>query len=385
MVNGPVPAEALRPTRIGTASSFGFGDRTGRATPGHVRALRFAGSTLVPVLAQQSARELDRTGRTFGDVLDAAIRGAEQEGWTGEFGADADHLRTPQEVTDALSAGFTMLTLDPSAYVDEREGDLEPRVRALPWNVLEDDWRALKRRHADDESVAPAAAKFGRALAHVVELARTAGDAPVDIEVSVDETAVPTTPFEHRFLAIELQRLDVRITSLAPRFAGSWQKGIDVGGDLAEVRASVAAHAQVAEAHGDYKLSIHSGSDKFSVYPILADVAPRLHVKTSGTSYLEGLRVIAAVEPELFRAILDVARERFSVDRASYELSDAAGVPEDADLDDPAARQGLHVTFGAVLSHPELGPAVLATLDSNAGLYGDALESHLGRHLTALQ
>ena len=382
-----MPDEAVRPTRIGKACSFGLGDRTGRGTPGHVRALRSSGTSLVPVLAQQSARELERTGRTFADVLEAARRGAAQAGWAGPFGADADHLRTLGEVRSALDAGFTMLTLDPSAHVDEANSDLDRRVRELPWAALETDWTSLRRRHADvdDEAVAGATATFGRAIAHVVELARAADGHDVDIEVSVDETATATTPFQHRFLATELQRLDVPFTSVAPRFAGRWQKGIEVEGDLAEIAASISAHARVAAEHGDYKLSVHSGSDKFAVYPLLAELAPRVHVKTSGTSYLEALRVVAATEPDLFRAILAVARARFDVDRASYELSLGAGVPVDADLDDPGARQGLHVTFGAVLTHPDLGPALLATLDTHADAYADALERHLGRHLEAFR
>lgn len=386
MVSGAVPAEALRPRPLGTASSFGFGDRIGRATPGHLRAVRTTGTTLLPVLAQQSVRELERTGRTFADVLDAARHGAHEAGWTGAFGADADHLQTVDHVTAALDAGFTMLTLDPSAEVDESEGDLDRRVRELPWTELEDDWPSLRRRHAGTEeaTVARTAAVFGSAIARVARLARAADGADVDIEVSIDETSKPTTPFEHRFLAVELQRLGVRITSLAPHFAGRWQKAIDVEGDPAEIQASLAAHARVAAEHGDYKLSIHSGSDKFSVYPLLAAVAPRLHVKTSGTSYLESLRVVAAADPDLFRAILDVARDRFDLDRATYDLSPGAGVPHDANLDDPASRQGLHVTFGAVLAHHEVGPALLATVDAHADEYARTLEGHLGRHLAAL-
>jgi tagaturonate epimerase len=382
-----VPAEMLRPTRIGTVSSFGFGDRTGRATPGHVRAIRSSGTTLVPVLAQQSARELERTGRTFHDVLEAARRGAADVGWTGPFGADADHLRTTDEVRAAIGAGFTMLTLDPSTHVDQTEGDLDRRVRELPWDALVDDWGSLRRRHspADEETIAHAAATFGRAIVHVAELARVAHGLDVDVEISVDETSTETTPFEHRFIAAELQRLDVRFTSLAPRFAGRWQKAIEVEGDLDAVRRSVAEHARVAAEQGDYKLSVHSGSDKFSVYPLLAEVAPRLHVKTSGTSYLEALRVVAVAEPELWRSILDVSRAHFAVDRKSYELSPGASVPNDPDLDDPAARQALHVTYGAVLSHPEVGPALLATLDLHANAYAGALEGHFNRHLQALR
>jgi hypothetical protein len=341
----------------------------------------------VPILAQQSARELERTGRTFAHVLDAARRGAADAGWTGAFGADADHLRTNDEVRAALAAGFTMLTLDPSAYVDETDGDLDRRVRELPWAELADDWGALRRRHAttDDATVARAAARLGRVIVRVAELARVAEGHDVDVEISIDETSTQTTPFEHRFIAIELRRLDVRFTSLAPHFAGRWQKAVDVEGDHVAIRRSVTEHARVAAEHGDYKLSVHSGSDKFSIYPLLAELAPRLHVKTSGTSYLEALRVVAVAEPELWRSILDLARARFAVDRASYELSQNACISDLPEIDDPPARQGLHVTYGAVLSHPQIGQALLAALDKHAQAYAEALQQHLGKHLEALR
>ena len=388
----------LRPRALGTTPSFGFGDRTGLATPGHIRALRTSGSTLAPVLAQQSARELERTGRSFGEVLDAATWGALEAGWTGGYGADADHLRTSGEVESALAAGFTMFTLDPSAHVDEAARlasgtELEHAVEALTWEALEDDWPAMQSRHratADELAVARAAAVFGHAIAHVAQLARLLDGDTRDLEVSVDETSAATTPFEHLFLAVELRRLGVELTSLAPRFPGRWEKALDVEGDVGAIRHAVRAHAAIAAEHGPYKLSIHSGSDKFSVYALLAEeTGGAVHVKTSGTSYLEALRVVATAEPDLFREILAVARARFELDRASYELSPEAQVPAAAGdlaalLDDPGARQGLHVTYGAVLSDAQVGPALIAALNDAADEYARVLEAHLGRHLILL-
>jgi tagaturonate epimerase len=117
------------------------------------------------------------------------------------------------------------------------------------------------------------------------------------------------------------------------------------------------------------------------------------HVKTSGTSYLEALRVIAEADPYLLREILPVARNRFATDRRTYALSEGAGVPQDrmiadaqlaALLDDPGARQGLHVTYGAVLTHGRIAPALVHALETAADPYADALERHLTRHLLAL-
>lgn len=395
---------ALAPQPLGTTrSSFGFGDRLGLATPGHVRALRASRGSLAPVLAQQSARELERTGRTLRDVLDAATWGAIETGWTAGYGADADHLRTETEVADAIASGFTILTLDPSGAVDGAAArstghDLERRVRALPWDALEDDWEAVRHRYtrADELELARTVATYGGAIARVVALVRPATEtaaATLDIEVSADEIDVPTTPFAHRFLATELRRLGIPLTCLAPRFPGIWRKGVEVEGSLDEIARAAVLHARVAHEEGGHKVSVHSGSDKLAVYPLLAAAGGRWHVKTSGTSYLEALRVVASADSALFLEILDVAREAFARDRSSYTVAESARLPDGrtspdmqlpALLDDADARQCLHVTFGSVLTDAVLAPRLHATLARHTEAYAGALERHLARHLDAL-
>src|SRR5437763_16915557 len=89
------PGSAAAPcVTLGLNPSFGFGDRIGLATPGHVEAMRRAGRGIEPIFPQQSIREMTRTRRTPQQVIDDAVRGARQAGWTGAIGADADHLKT---------------------------------------------------------------------------------------------------------------------------------------------------------------------------------------------------------------------------------------------------------------------------------------------------
>src|SRR5688500_2151626 len=109
-----------RPVPLGLNPSFGFGDRLGLATPGHVAAMRRAGKGVAPIYAQQSIREMTRTQRSPEQVMRDALRGAAESGW-GESepqGADADHLKTPQDVDRTAAAGFCFFTIDPSDYVD---------------------------------------------------------------------------------------------------------------------------------------------------------------------------------------------------------------------------------------------------------------------------
>jgi tagaturonate epimerase len=346
----------LRPRTLGLRGSIGLGDRLGLATSGHVRALRAADSGLAPVFAQQSVRELDRSGREAGDVLDAATWGAFAEGWREGFGADADHLKTPADIDRFVAQGYTFFTFDPSDHVRDDAVDAE--------------------------------AKYGRAIAHVASMyehLRDVAPGEFEVEVSVDETETPTTHAEHAYIARELRHHGVEWVSLAPRYVGSFEKGIDYRGDVGRFADDVAGHAAIAERLGPYKLSLHSGSDKLSIYPAFAAATEgRMHVKTSGTSYLEALRTVARHDPEFVRDVYAFACERFEEDRASYHV-DVARVPpaDDALLDDDDARRILHVTFGSVLAGG-LGDDLRARLAEMPEEYAGALERHFVRHLEAL-
>jgi hypothetical protein len=96
--------------------SFGFGDRLGLATPGHIAAVR--GTKFAPIFAQQSVRENARTGRTPQQVMDEAKREVDAAGWELPWGADADHLKTVNDLPPFVEAGYTFFTVDPGEHVD---------------------------------------------------------------------------------------------------------------------------------------------------------------------------------------------------------------------------------------------------------------------------
>jgi len=404
----------LEPRTLGVGTSAGLGDRLGLATPGHVRAVRAAGGNLAPIFAQQSIREMERTGRTPQQVMDDATWGVFAEGWRSGFGADADHLKTPADVDACVAAGYTFFTFDPGDHVDDAaEGADATGLRAmldrLPWELLEDTEKDLFDRYAkrrfeldgrdlalDEAVVALAAAKYGRAVAHAATLFRhlegTMGDRPFEVEVSVDETTSPTTHAQHLYIANELSRLGVRWVSLAPRYVGRFEKGVDYIGDVARFEEDFAVHAAIARRFGLYKLSLHSGSDKFSIYPAAARQARGLvHLKTAGTSYLEALRTVAALDADLFRGIYAFALERYGEDRASYHVSaslekaaepgDIAGKDLSALLDRFDEREILHVTFGSVLTREDLRDRLMVVLAAHPEDYAENLEKHFLRHL----
>ncbi len=414
-----------RPMPLGTMTSFGMGDRMGNATPGHIRAAR--GYDFAPILPQQSIREMARTGRSPQNVMDDACWGVFQEGYRFPFGADADHLKTEEDVISTFAAGFTFYTIDPSDQLNFNADNMTDAEISAAFDALFPDVKekeALLSRYEKNIEISdpetgkkalftpePAAirriaVKYLSAIKHTIKMNRVLLDLfgaadRFDFEMSVDETPTPTTPLEHLFVAVELRRAGIIPQSLAPRFPGEFQKGIDFIGDVDVFRAGIELHALIARHFGPYKLSIHSGSDKFKIFPIVGEITRGLfHEKTAGTSYLEAMRVIARKAPALYREIHEFALSRFEEDRASYHVTTRLNAIPDVKTvaDDHLeilfnitdARQLIHITYGSVLTLRDAKgklvfyDRIMDTLDEyEEDLYA-GLASHFERHIKSL-
>jgi len=416
-----------KPAPLGLSPSFGFGDRIGLATSGHVRALRESGGGIEPIFAQQSIREMTRTNRSAQQVMEDALQGASLAGYEGAQGADADHLKTTQDVDETAAAGFVFFTIDPSEHVDtQADGYGEDELRRRFGRLADVGWirtyigRVVKLAtgtnfELTEEACIRTGVKYGAAVNHAIAMARHI-DATMrnrgsdyEIELSVDETPQPTTPAEHYIIAHRCLNDGMKLVSLAPRFIGDFEKGVDYRGDLGAFERSLADHAAIAGLLGPYKLSLHSGSDKLSVYGLLADYTEGLfHVKTAGTSYLEALRVASRHDEAMFRRIIDFARQRYEKDKATYHVSatlpsapPAAEVSDVGTLEDlylerwanvplgrgftAPGRQILHCTFGSVLTDGQLRGELVDLLRTHAATYEELLTEHFGRHLQALR
>jgi len=408
------------PVPIGRRASFGTGDRLGVATPGHL--LAFEPYEIFPVLAQQSMRELGRTGRTAQDVIDDAGWGAFQAGYVGTFAADADHIKKINEALDCYRLGFTMFTIDASDQINPKAVHLSdeealagfrkiPAYQEIAGRYKGKNWNfssgGIKVNITfSDTELARCALVYHQAVEHMARLYHelrkaSGGEGHFDFEVSVDETETDTTERDHVFVATELAARGVRWQSLAPKFTGQFQKGIDYIGDAAKFEQQFAAHALIAENLGHYKISVHSGSDKFSIFPLVGRyTAGYFHLKTAGTSWLEAVRVIAVKNPGLYRRMHNFALEHFEQDRASYHVTtNLAAIPPVDSLTDselPAlmdkadSRQLLHITYGSLLSSKDSAGEFLfrdeiyGTLYDYEQTYYQMLERHIGRHIETL-
>lgn len=420
LANGRVLREIFPFTRPvshrGQPVTIGLGDRLGLASPGHLRAVRDL--AVFPVLAQQSIRELNLTGRTYDDVLAAASWAVYQEGYEQGFGADGDHLKTEQEVRMALECGVTMITLDCSEQIQNDVPELADEAVLARYQQIPAEERAQveavwfdrtvtvtekKTLHFAPEAVRRIVLIYRDAIRHAEKIYNALiapANRPVDFELSIDETLTPTTPQAHYYVASVLSEAGVVLTSLAPRFCGEFQKGIDYRGDIRQFEDDFACHSQIAVALG-YKISVHSGSDKFTVFPIVGEQTGQVfHLKTAGTNWLEAVRVIAAKDPALYRRMHAYALEHLAEARQYYHISAdptrIAPLTAFADealprlMDEDDARQVLHITYGLLLrarnadGSEQFRPHIYALLYQYEAEYSAALERHIGHHLQAL-
>jgi len=282
------------------------------------------------------------------------------------------------EIREAIRAGFTGFTLDVSPYLDYSEKNLLAKVsRWSSPTELERDYRRFEiipgfELAFEKEEVWRLGARFARALNFVQKawklLSAEVGE--FDFEISLDETQEPTSPKEHFFFVRELKLRGIRITSFAPRFVGKFEKAVDYKGDLDKLRENLRQHYLIAQHLGPYKLSIHSGSDKPSVYPLLAEFGP-VHIKTSGTTYLLALEVVQKHGPKLFSRICALAEKVFEKERKAYV--GLVGEAGDASLEGEG-RQILHVTYGPVLRR--LGREMRRILIQHEEEFSSKLEQH---------
>lgn len=399
----------------GIPITIGLGDRLGLASPGHIRLIKDL--PVFPILAQQSIRELNLTGRTYPDVLAAASWAVFQEGYTKGFGADGDHLKTAEEVQMALDCGYTMITLDCSEHIDNPVAalpadEIAERYQKLPQDVrvrLETKYLgktfdlkgvSLTFNQADFQKIVLV---YLKAINYTIDLYNKLiknYNRKIDFEMSIDETLTSTSPESHYFVAAELIDAGLEITSLAPRFCGEFQKGIDYIGELSQFNKEFSAHFKIAE-HFGYKISIHSGSDKFAVFPTIGkETGGKFHLKTAGTNWLEAVRIIAAKNPALYRRMHRFALENLAEAKKYYHISaDPARVPDIDKMNDSElpglmdlvdSRQVLHITYGLILQakNPDgtstFRDEIYETLDKYEAEYYAALERHIGKHLKLL-
>ena len=371
--------------------SFGVGDRFAHEGVNQLKALISAeerfGVHFTPVW-NKSNREHTIIGTEPMSTRREADAAVKALGYTDAYFCDADHINLSN--VDKFIDACDFFTIDVADYIG--------------------------KSGTPEERYLPAVKEAGRIYRHIVE--RKGADAFVT-EVSMDEVDVAQKPEEIRYILTELAREKVPLQTFAPKFTGRFNKGVDYVGDLAQFEREFEEDLQVLawaakelDLPGNLKLSIHSGSDKFSIYPIMGRLVRKydagLHVKTAGTTWLEEIIGLALADPEalaLAKKIYRIALTRMDeltvpyatvIDVDKSKLPDPAAVDgwdaetfartlrhdESDELYNPSFRQLVHVSFKVAA---ELKDEYYPALDRNLDVIGREIEANIGdRHVRRL-
>ncbi len=333
MISAPSPQPASAPSVVKLGRySFGLGDRFEQQTRPQLEAIMLAqrdGVEVTPVW-NKSYREHQMLLTRPVTIRQAADEAVSALGWSGSYFVDADHI--------------TLQTVPPFvAHADFFTIDVSEHIGQVADKQIVDDFVEKNRMFIGDLRIAglsyvyPVTENSIRDTAHrflqaAIEAARVyeylksrKGEGTFITEVSMDEVEEPQTPVELFFMLSALAYAGVRPNTIAPKFVGQFNKGVDYVGNLKHFRREFEENVLVVkfaiEALGlpaDLKISMHSGSDKFSIYPAIRRVLLQheagLHVKTAGTTFLEELIGLArggADSLELVKSIYVEALSRF--------------------------------------------------------------------------
>lgn len=318
--------------------SMGVGDRFAHQARAQLRACMLAldaGVEVTPVW-NKSHREHVIVGSEPPQARAAADAAIRELGWQRPFFVDADHINLKN--VDAFLDACDFFTLD-VAYAIGIAAEPATAVSFLARH--EELARELTRQAAADAACKYlfAAQEAGRIYRRI---AQARGADTFITEVSMDETDAPQTPEELLVILAALADEGIPVQTIAPKFSGRFNKGVDYCGDPArfetEFRADVAALAHAVDLYGlpkDLKLSVHSGSDKFSIYGsirrVLEITGTGVHIKTAGTTWLEELIGLAESGGEG----LEVAKAVYA---GAYEHTDELCAPYASVIDIDQAR-----------------------------------------------
>ncbi len=371
--------------------SFGVGDRFAREGVNQLKALieaeeRF-GVHFEPVW-NKSNREHQIIGTEPGETRKEADAAVKALGYKGQYFVDADHINLGN--VDRFIEASDFFTIDVADYIGH-SGSVEERFL-------------------------PAIKEAGKIYRHIAE---RKGEGNFVTEVSMDEVDEAQTPEELRYILKEIAAEGIPVQTIAPKFTGRFNKGVDYRGDLArferEFEQDLEVIDEAVKLYGlpaNLKLSIHSGSDKFSIYPIMGRLIRKhdkgIHIKTAGTTWLEENIGLALAAPEglaLAKKIYVNAlgrMEELTVPYATVIDVDVTKLPKPEEVEkwdaqtyartmrhnqadplyNPSFRQLIHVSYKIAA---ELSAEFIPALEKHTDVIGEQITANLcDRHVARL-
>ena len=309
--------------KLGTYS-IGIGDRFGLQGVHQLRAVQKAADAGVEIspVWNKSEREHGIIGTTPEDTRHEADAAVREAGWGGSYFVDADHIGA--STVERFIASSDFFTIDVAEFIGAPAPpeaaqaflrEMRPRAGALRIPGLDG------TVDAGEEVLRAVAARYLAAIQEAGRVYRRIRDAHCEgdfiAEVSLDESDIPQSAGELLFILGAIAAERIPLGTIAPKFTGAFLKGVDYVGDTEafarefEADLAVVSYArQIFGLPGGLKLSVHTGSDKFSLYPIMHRALTRhgagLHLKTAGTTWVEEVISLAEAGEEGLRAANEI-------------------------------------------------------------------------------
>lgn len=404
--------------------SMGIGDRFAREGEAQLTAFVKAkemGIDVTPVW-NKSNREHQTVHTEPASVRTEADAAVATLGWDGAWCVDADHISLKN--VDGFIEASDFFTLDVAEEIGKAAApdELDAFVASMGGFIGPIDLPGLDEQlSVSEEELRWIATHYLSAVQEAGRIYRRISEAKTDvqIEVSMDETDAPQTPVEMLFILAMIAQEKIPADTIAPKFSGRFNKGVDYIGDVAqfekEFEQAVAVLSFAAEQFGlkkSLRLSVHSGSDKFAIYQgmnrIIKKQGAGLHVKTAGTTWLEeviglaeaggdGLDVAKKIYSNAFArydelaapyaTVIDIDPDKLpSIETvnewSSEEYANALRHDQDCPEYNPGFRQLIHVAYK--VAH-ELGNEYFAALEKHAETVGKNVTYNLlERHILPL-
>ncbi|MFW5900913.1 MAG: tagaturonate epimerase family protein [bacterium] len=284
--------------------TFGIGDRFAHQGKAQLNALikaEKAGVHVAPVW-NKSFREHQTVGSNHAETKKEADEAINALNWPGNYYVDADHINLSNVGEFLDYANF--FTIDVADHIGEKanENDINHFLKSS--SILTGDTKIPGIKDSSqitEEKIRGIVEKYLYAAQKAGEVYRFIADKKGEdhfiTEVSMDETDLPQTPTELLVILNALANENIALQTLAPKFSGRFNKGIDYVGDVNQFENEFEADVQILDyavkqfnLPENLKLSIHTGSDKFSIYPVIGKIIRKynkgIHVKTAGTTWL---------------------------------------------------------------------------------------------------
>ncbi len=356
--------------------TFGVGDRFAHQAKAQLRACQMIGEHGIEVIPvwNKSNREHTTIGSQPPSVLAAAKVAVQELNWNKPFHVDADHIGL--KTVDGFLDSSDFFTLDVADFIGQSadENDVQAFVENHPELTGEITIAGIGQPLSiSREEVERVARKFLLAAQEAGQIFRyiedKKGAGNFIAEVSMDETDSPQTPPELLIILAALSDEKIRLQTIAPKFTGRFNKGVDYVGDIQQFErefnddlAVIAYAIQKYDLPENLKLSVHSGSDKFSIYAPIRRALKRfdagLHIKTAGTTWLEEVIGLAEADGEALQMAKEIyahaleKQEALCAPYATVIDIDVAQLPSAQEVNHWSSQQ-----FVAALRHDQANPA----------------------------